>query len=282
MIVGASEIFVDPVIIICKDEIRGVKQIVKIVEDIVMDEKKPLILVCDKVDSETISTFIVNRENTKGKMQLAIISTNDVDDVYQNLAMITDSVVLDSEDGSSSYDIQRSQLGTCKKVILEQDKTVFIHEKDKNSKPKDIDLKIWNKIISKVATLYIGGSSRPETLEKLDRYDDTLRSCQSALEEGYCYGGAYIWLKASKEVKLLRKPMLSVFKQICKNAGYSKLKTNYLMKEVLKYQHPYNFKTELFNGDGIYDSAKVLRITIESASSIARLLLNTGYIMENK
>jgi len=282
MLNGSSEVFLNPVIMVCRDEIRAVKQITSIVEDIAITEKRPLVIVCDKVDSETISTFIINRRDTKFKMQLAIVSTSDIDGLYNNLSTITDSQVMDSEAGTSSYDIERAWLGTCEKVIIENDKTVFVHSKQKKDKPKDIKAKDWEKIISKVATLYIGGSSRPETLEKLDRYDDSLRSSMSAYEDGFAKGGSYIWLKASKEVKLLRKPMQSVFKQMCKNAGYSKLKTYWLLNQCIRKQKPFNFKTEDWHSEKVSDSAKVLRVSIESALSISRLLLNTGAILEDK
>ena len=281
MLNGKSEIFYNPLIMVCKDEIRSISNVLKIINEYVLGEKKrSFIVVCDKVDAETVSGFITNRVKTEFGMQVAIVSTTD-EGMYKNLALMTDSKVLDQDDGFSSYDIQPEWLGTCEKVILEQDKTVFVHDKTEKDN-KDMKPKEWNKLISKVATLFVGGDSRLATIEKYDRYDDSLKSCMSALEEGYCKGGAYVWLKASQEVKLLRKPMESVFKQMCKNAGYGWLKTNLLLSGCLSEEKPYNFKTEDWNSEDVYDSAKVLRISLESALSISKLLLNNGYVMEEK
>lgn len=277
MLTAKSEVFQNPTIMICRDEIRSVNQLLSSLNPI-FEKGGSFVLVCDKVDSETISTFIENRKIR----ELAIVSTTDVDDLYKNLSLITNASILDSDDGTSSYEVKPEWLGTCNKVIIENDKTVFVHNKLLEDKPKDMKKEDWESIISKVATLYIGGNSRPETAEKLDRYDDALRSSMSSFEEGYCKGGGYVWLKASKEVKLLRKPMEAVFRQMCKNAGYSRLKTNSLIKQVLEYDKPYNFNSEDWDSKHVFDSAKVLRVSLESAMSISKLLLNTGHVMEGK
>jgi chaperonin GroEL len=287
MLKGKSEIFYNPLIMVCKDEIRSVSNILKIINTEVLGEnKRSFIIVCDKVDTETVSAFITNRIDTQTKegnlkqgLDIAIVSTTDTDDLYKHLGLVTDSTVLNQDEGFSSYDIQSEWLGTCEKVILELDKTVFVHDKTSKDKPKTMKQSKWDGLISKVATLYIGSNSRLETGEKKDRYDDSLKSCMSSYKEGFAKGGGYIWLKASEQVKLLRKPMESVFRQMCKNAGYSKFKTDWLIARSLDKGMPYNFKSEDWNSQSVFDSAKVLRISLESAFSISKLLLNTATVM---
>jgi chaperonin GroEL len=273
-----SEVFENPYILVCKDELAGINQILKITEEIALKQKHPLIIVCDKVDTDVISTFIINRQQKNAK--IAIVSTTDVDNKFENIAMLTNAFVIDGNQGKSSYDINKDWLGQCKKVILEKDKTVFVHDKTIENKPSEVKKKDWDKLISKVATFYVGAPSRLEVTEKLDRYDDALRSTMSSFEEGYCQGGGVVFLRVSKEVKLLRKPLKSLFIQMCKNAGYSKLKTEYLIFRLLRNNSVYDFRAEKFTDDGIYDSTKVLRITLESATGISKLLLNTAYVME--
>lgn len=175
------------------------------------------------------------------------------------------------------------EVGSCERIIIEKDNTTFINGKGDNkeynkkvkkelSKKTDFESKDrLFRLESNGAVIHVGGKLQDEIGERKDRIDDAVLAVKSAIEEGFCAGGASTYLFANKELKLksvvMKTALKSCYNQLMINAGKE---PNYELRDITdkEYGYGYNVNTsqiENFLENGIIDSSKVLRVSLENS-----------------
>jgi len=306
----------NPYILIYDGKITQAKDLLPLLDG-VSSKNSSLLIIAEDVESEALATLIVNKG--RGVLKVAAIKAPDFGDrrklIMDDIAVLTGGEVISREKGMKLDKLNWDSLGNARKVTITKDKTTIIDGKYDDTKltdrieelQKQIELaktpfemeKLQErlaKMVGGVSVIHVGGNSEVELLEKKDRVEDALHATKAAIEEGIIPGGGTALLKAKKTIdptilgqdiiyNVCSKPL----EQILSNAGYddldSKLNSRSVEADVnlwtginVKTGALINMKTE-----GIIDPFKVLRIALESASSIAgTILLTEAIIIENK
>jgi len=179
------------------------------------------------------------------------------------------------------------EVGSCERIIIEKDNTTFINgagdnktyvQKLKKELAKKTDHESKDRLFkleSNAAVIHVGGKLSDEIGEKKDRVEDAVLAVKSAIEEGFCAGGASTYLFANKELKLkstvMKKALHSCYNQLMTNAGKE---PQYELRDILdkEYGFGYNVATsqiENFLEEGVIDSSKVLRVSLENSVQTA-------------
>lgn len=179
------------------------------------------------------------------------------------------------------------EVGSCERIIIEKDNTTFINgagdSKDyvaklKKELKKKTDYESKDRLFrleSSAAVIHVGGKLSDEIGEKKDRIEDAVLAVKSAIEEGFCAGGASTYLFANKELKLksnvMKKALQSCYNQLMINAGKE---PQYELRDILDKEYGYGYnvstsKIENFLEEGIIDSSKVLRVSLENSVQTA-------------
>lgn len=278
-------------------------------------EQRDMVIICEELEREALGYVLENV--ARGKIRVAVVRPPAVSNMrnfmLQDIAVITGASFRNTVSGHKTNKVFDSHYGEAEKVIINRKQTVIIGgkgtEEDKEARIESIKENIknaeinidgrhqdrLNKMFTGIATIYIGGASEAEMKEKKDRVDDAIRASQSALQEGIIPGGG-IGLIAMSDVnrpkETLNKDTLvgyttlidickEPFNQIIKNAGLSPEEV--MSKINFNNISGYNAKTDMYVEDmieeGIIDPAKVTRVALENASSIAGVLLTTESII---
>lgn len=270
----------NPIIILYQDKITNLIPFQSILEK-ALKELTPIILIVDDIDSQMLDTLVVNKLN-RG-LKICVINSPSFGDKRKKL--LNDlSLMLGCNNG----------IGSCEKIIISKDKTTIINGKGKVPKEyiestKD-DLERYTKLNGSVSIIYVGGNSELEMKEKKDRVDDALCATKAAIEEGIVPGGGSTYIHALKEVNsdnlgetILFNAITYPLKIITKNAGYS---PDVIYETIKSKNYPigYNAKTnkivDMLN-ENIIDPAKVVRVALENAASIAGMILTTECVILN-
>ena len=241
-------------------------------------------------------------------------------DMLKDIATIVDGVVITEEIGLKLEDVELEALGKANKVVIGKNSTTII---DGAGKKEDIDERVATiknqiseatsdydkeklqerlaKLVGGVAVLYVGAGSEVEMKEKKDRVDDALCATRAAIEEGIVPGGGIAYIRAVSQIdflsfdnddeeigyKIVEKAIEEPFKQIVANTG--KEEGSVILqkvKELKQYEFGYNAKIGIYENlveSGVIDPAKVVRVALENAASIAGMLLTTEcLIVEEK
>lgn len=179
------------------------------------------------------------------------------------------------------------EVGSCERIIIEKDNTTFINgigdnkqyvQKMKKELSKKTDYESKDRLFrleSNAAVIHVGGKLSDEIGEKKDRIEDAVLAVKSAIEEGFCAGGASTYLFANKELKLksevMKKALQSCYNQLMINAGKE---PQYELRDILDKEYGYGYnvstsKIENFLEEGIIDSSKVLRVSLENSVQTA-------------
>lgn len=311
----------NPYILLYDRKISSFQSLIHIIEK-VQREGRSLLIVAEDVDGDALTALVVNklRGGLKVCAVKAPAFGDRKKDMLKDIATIVDGIVITEEVGLKLEDVELEALGTANKVVIGKNSTTII---DGAGKKEDIDERVATiknqiseatsvydkeklqerlaKLVGGVAVLYVGAGSEVEMKEKKDRVDDALCATRAAIEEGIVPGGGIAYIRAVSQIdflsfdnddeeigyKIVEKAIEEPFKQIVANTG--KEEGSVILqkvKELEQYEFGYNAKIGIYENlveSGVIDPAKVVRVALENAASIAGMLLTTEcLIVEEK
>jgi len=307
--------FKDCYILISESKITTLKEILPILEK--MPQGKSIVMIAEDFEGEAL--FTINTNRMKG-FPICIIKSPGFGDnkkqILEDLAAVTGATIASDEIGTRIGRLNLKDLGTAESMVIGKDESVIVggggtkNDIDERVRfiKKSIELCPAENVFEKkqleerlaklsggVGVIYVGAASEAELKEKYDRFEDAQRATECSLSEGVVVGGGVTlirWkdsldlMKGDNEgeqagIDLMKKVMYAPFRQMAKNA-----EIEVMVKEVCgkEQNYGYNFKTDKFEdlfAAGVIDPAKVIRVAVENAASVAGTLLTTDSVIIN-